>query len=74
MLAKTGLWCAAIAAAGAGFLYATPYGAFALNGPSVSAGVSAQLACGGVFVSGRKLDDVVRDDVERISPLTKWNR
>lgn len=73
-LVKAGLWCAAIAAAAAVFLYATPYGAFALNGPSVSAGVSAELACGGVFVSGRKLDDVIRNDVERISPLTKWNR
>lgn len=51
----------------------TPYGPFVVNGLPVSAGVSAQLACAGVFVSGRNLDDVVKQDVIRLSPLTKMN-
>lgn len=53
--------------------YFTPYGPFAINGPTVGAGISAQLACAGVFVSDRKLDDVVKSDILRTSPLTKWN-
>lgn len=52
----------------------TSYGPFVVNGLPVSAGVSAQLACAGVFVSGRKLDDVVQQDVMRLSPLTKMNK
>lgn len=64
----------ALALIGVGVGTFTPYGAFAIHGPSVGAGVAAQLACAGVFVSHRKLDDVVRDDVLRLSPLTKGNR
>ncbi|HVZ68364.1 MAG TPA: serine hydrolase [Rhizomicrobium sp.] len=52
----------------------TPYGPYVVNGLPVSAGVSAQLACGGVFVSSRRLDDVVRQDVMRLSPLTRLNK
>ena len=59
----------AILAAG----YFTPYGGFAINGPTVGAGVAAELTCAGVFVSNRKLDDVVKNDILRLSPLTKWN-
>jgi CubicO group peptidase (beta-lactamase class C family) len=52
----------------------SPHAAFARNALPVGAGVAAQLACGGVYVSGRKLDDVVRDDILRLSPLTAYNR
>ena len=57
-----------------GIGYFTPYGAFAVTALPVGAGVSAQLACGGVFVSNRTLDDVVSHDILRLSPLTKWNK
>ncbi|MDE3114110.1 MAG: serine hydrolase [Pseudomonadota bacterium] len=50
----------------------TPYN-YAVHGPSVSAGVAAEIACAGVFVSHRTLDDVVKNDVERLSPLTAMN-
>ena len=70
----TGIGVGALALIGAGVGYFTPYGAFAVHGPSVGAGVAAEIACAGVFVSHRKLDDVVRDDVIRLSPLTKGNR
>lgn len=72
-LAKASLWVGGILLAGLAIGYFTPYGPFAINGPTVGAAVSAQLACAGVFVSDRKLDDVVRNDILRISPLTKWN-
>lgn len=52
----------------------TPYGPYVANGLPVGAGVAAELACSGVFVSGRKLDDVVRNDIVRLSPLTGMNR
>src|SRR3569832_1267715 len=69
-----GLGVAALALIGAGVGYFTPYGPFAIHGPSVGAGVAAEITCAGVFVSRRKLDEVVKDDVLRLSPLTKWNR
>ncbi|WP_332767740.1 serine hydrolase domain-containing protein [Phenylobacterium sp.] len=37
----------------------------------MAAGFAAKLACSGVFVSGRTLEDVVRDDIQRASPLTR---
>ena len=58
---------AALAVAGC-----TPYN-YVVHGPSVSAGVAAEIACAGVFVSHRTLDDVVKNDVERLSPLTAMN-
>ncbi len=58
---------------GLGAGYFTPFGPLAIHGPTVSAAISAQLACAGVFVSNRPLDEVVRRDVIRLSPLTKWN-
>lgn len=80
-MAKTGLgWgryailTGGVAAAGlAAFLYATPYGGFVTHGLPVGAGVAAELACSGVFVSDRALDDVVQHDILRLSPLTKMN-
>lgn len=65
-----------LAAAGGGvwLFYFSPYKAYARNALPVGNGVSAELACGGVFVSHRKLDEVVREDVHRLSPLTRWNR
>ncbi len=72
-MAKASLWLGGILLVVLAAGYFTPYGGFALNGPTVGAGVSAQIACAGVFVSGRKLDDVVNNDVVRLSPLTKWN-
>lgn len=73
-LSKASLWLGGILLAGLAIGYFTPYGAFAVNGPTVSAGISAQLACAGVFVSNRPLDDVVKRDIVRLSPLTKWNK
>ena len=70
-LAKASLWLGAVLVAVTAFLWLTPWGGFALNALPVGNGVSAQLACGGVFVSGRKLDDVARHDIFRLSPLTK---
>ena len=72
-LAKASLWLGGILLVGLAIGYFTPYGPFAINGPTVGAGISAQLACAGVFVSDRKLDDVVKSDILRTSPLTKWN-
>ncbi len=72
-LSRASLWLGAILVLGLAIGYLTPYGPFAVNALPVSAGVSAQLACGGVFVSGRALDDVEREDIFRLSPLTKWN-
>lgn len=34
-----------------------------------ASGMAAKLACSGVFVSGRKLPDVVKLDIERLSPI-----
>lgn len=69
-----GVLVVAVVGGGTWLFTFSPYKAFARNALPVGAGVAAQLACGGVFVSHRKLDDVVRDDVVRLSPLTKWNR
>ncbi len=71
---RAGIGVAALALIGAGVVAFTPYGSLAIHGPSVGAGVAAQMACAGVFVSHRKLDDVVKEDVVRLSPLTKGNR
>ncbi|MEI9930356.1 MAG: serine hydrolase [Rhizomicrobium sp.] len=72
-LAKASLWIGVILLAVLAAGYFTPYGGFAINGPTVGAGVAAELTCAGVFVSHRKLDDVVNKDILRLSPLTKWN-
>ena len=49
------LWGAGIVAVAlAAGLYLTPYGGFALHGLPVGAGVAAELACSGVFVSDRR--------------------
>src|SRR5579862_4729920 len=71
---RAGIGVGALVLVGAGVGYFTPYGSFAIHGPSVGAGVAAEIACAGVFVSHRKLDEVVKDDVLRLSPLTKGNR
>jgi CubicO group peptidase (beta-lactamase class C family) len=71
---RLSLWFGAVLGLILALGYLTPWGAFAINGPSVGAGVAAQLACAGVFVSDRSLDDVVQQDILRLSPLTKWNR
>ena len=62
------------AGGGAWLFYFSPQAAFARNALPVGNGVSAQLACAGVYVSGRPLDAVVRDDILRLSPLTRFNR
>ena len=59
-------------AAALGVAGCAPYN-YAVYGPDVSAGVAAELACAGVFVSHRTLDDVVKNDVDRLSPLTAMN-
>lgn len=69
------LWGAGIVVAAiAAVLTLTPYGGFVVHGLPVGAGVAAELACSGVFVSNRTLDDVVQHDVARLSPLTAMNR
>ena len=72
-LGRSGPWLGAVVAlvVTAGFL--TSYGGFAIHGLPVSAGVAAELACSGVFVSDRTLDDVVQRDIRRLSPLTGMN-
>jgi CubicO group peptidase (beta-lactamase class C family) len=72
-LSKISLWIGGVLLAIMAAGYFTPYGGFAINGPTVGAGVAAQLACAGVFVSDRPLDDVVKQDILRLNPLTKWN-
>jgi len=72
-LGKASLWLGGILLAILAVGYFTPYGGFVMNGPTVGAGVAAELTCAGVFVSNRKLDDVVKNDILRLSPLTKWN-
>ncbi len=72
-LGKISLWIGGILLALLAVGYFTPYGGFVINGPTVGAGVAAELTCAGVFVSDRSLDDVVRQDVLRLNPLTKWN-
>jgi CubicO group peptidase (beta-lactamase class C family) len=65
-----GLGAAAVLVAGVAISPAGPYLAHALP---VSAGISAQMACAGVFVSGRDLDTVARRDVRQLSPVTAIN-
>lgn len=72
-LGKASLWLGGLLLVLLTVGYFTPYGGFAINGPTVGAGVAAELTCAGVFVSNRKLDDVVKNDIIRLSPLTKWN-
>ena len=69
-----GLGLGAIMAAILAAAFLTPYGGFILHGLPVGAGVAAELACSGVFVSDRTLEDVVQHDVRRLSPLTGMNR
>ena len=71
---RIGLVLGGIAIVVLGVGYFTPLGPFAVTALPVGAGVSAQLACGGVFVSGRKLDDVASHDILRLSPQTRWNK
>lgn len=52
----------------------SPFGGFLANAIPVSAGVSAELTCAGVFVSRRPLAEVISDDVNKLSPLTAYNR
>lgn len=75
VLKWVGIAVVAVVVLGAGWLvWLSPYAPFARNALPVGAGVAAELACAGVYVSDRRLDDVVRDDLLRLSPLTKWNR
>lgn len=48
-----------------------PYLVFGLP---TATGIAAKLACSGVFVSGRSLQEVVSNDIERLSPLTRGAR
>jgi hypothetical protein len=66
-----GIVLAAVVVLAAGLVTVSPY---ARNALPVGNGVSAQLACAGVYVSNRKLDDVVTRDILRLSPLTALNR
>jgi CubicO group peptidase (beta-lactamase class C family) len=70
---RAGFAVAGVVVFGLGVGFFTPYGAYAVHGPTVGAGISAQLACAGAFVSNRPLDDVTKRDVIRLSPLTRWN-
>ena len=71
---RIGMGLGVVAAIVLGVGYFTPLGPYAVTALPVGAGVAAQLACGGVFVSNRALDDVVSHDILRLSPLTKWNK
>jgi hypothetical protein len=73
-LRRRGAWIGGILVLILAGLYFSPAGPFLVHAPSVSAGVSAEIACAGTFVSQRPFDDVVRDDAERLSPLTTGNR
>ena len=41
---------------------------------AVASGFAAKLACSGIFVSGRPLQDVVENDIDRMSPLVAGAR
>lgn len=71
---RIGMGLGAVAAIVLGVGYFTPVGPFAVTALPVGAGVAAQLACAGVFVSNRALDDVVKHDILPMSPLIKWNK
>jgi CubicO group peptidase (beta-lactamase class C family) len=73
-LRRIGIVLGGLAAVVLGVGYFTPIGPFAVTALPVGAGVAAQVACAGVFVSNRTLDDVVNNDILRLSPLTKWNK
>jgi CubicO group peptidase (beta-lactamase class C family) len=72
-LRRRGAWIGGIIVLILAGLYFSPAGPFLVHAPSVSAGVSAQIACAGVFVSQRPFDDAV-SDAEHLSPLTTGNR
>ncbi len=71
---RIGIGFGVVAAIALGVGYFTPIGPFAVTALPVGAGFAAQLACGGVFVSDRALDDVVTHDILPSSPLIKWNK
>jgi CubicO group peptidase (beta-lactamase class C family) len=47
---------------------------FLVKGPAMGASASAELACAGVYVMGRDLDEVAERDLKRLSPLTRVTR
>ncbi|WP_182912075.1 serine hydrolase domain-containing protein [Sphingomonas cavernae] len=50
----------------------TPAQAGTISGPAdLGTAVSAQIACAGIFVTGRAEADVLRDDVHALAPFTK---
>jgi CubicO group peptidase (beta-lactamase class C family) len=49
----------------------TPAGAFIRNAPAVGAGYAAEMSCAGVFVMGRNLDEVIKNDILPVNPLLK---
>ena len=71
---KAGLGSAALALIGVGVGYFTPYGAFAVHGPTVGAGVAAQLACAGVFVSHRKLGEAYLLNAETDKAMDEFKK
>ncbi|MCJ8157903.1 serine hydrolase [Sphingomonas sp. LaA6.9] len=53
-------------------LLSTPAHAGTITGPAdLGTAVSAQIACAGIFVTGRAEADVLRDDVHALAPFTK---
>ncbi len=70
---RRGTWIGGILVLILSALYFTPAGPFLVHAPSVSAGVAAEIACAGVFVSERPFDDA-KSDAQRLSPLTVGNR
>jgi CubicO group peptidase (beta-lactamase class C family) len=68
-LRKAALWLVGGVAVAAAVVRFSPVWPFVVNAPTVASGVAAQIACAGVFVSGRSLDDVTTHDVARLSPL-----
>lgn len=61
-----------LAAGTAIVLFFTPAGPFIRNAPSVGAGYAAEMVCSGVFVSGRRQEEVLRDDILPVNPLLKY--
>lgn len=72
-LRRRGAWIGGILVVILAGLYFTPAGSFLVHAPSVGAGVAAEVACAGVFVSERPFDDA-QSDAQRLSPLTAGNR
>jgi CubicO group peptidase (beta-lactamase class C family) len=52
----------------------TPIPSLLVLGPPMGAGAAAELACAGVYVMGRDLDEVAARDLQRLSPLTRITR